>query len=124
MPTTAKSLIDAANAVVPKISGKEAIEMVGSGALLVDLRDSAELTQTGKAAGALHIPRGSLEFKADPESPGFDKNFSKDKTIILHCASGGRAALAGKLLKDYGYDKVFNLGGLKDWAESGGKVDK
>ena len=36
----------------------------------------------------------------------------------------GRAALAGKLLKDMGYEKVFNLGGLKDWAEAGGKVDK
>jgi rhodanese-related sulfurtransferase len=124
MPTNSKQLLEAANAAVPKISGKDAQDMVAKGALLVDLRDSAELTATGKAAGAVHIPRGSLEFKADPESPGFDKNFSKDKTIILHCASGGRAALAGKLLKDYGYDKVYNLGGLKDWAESGGKVEK
>ena len=124
MPTTAKSLIDAANAVVPKISGKEAIEMVGSGALLVDLRDSAELTQTGKAAGALHIPRGSLEFKADLSAPSADKNFALDKPVILHCASGGRAALAGKLLKDMGYQKVYNLGGLKDWVEAGGKVEK
>ena len=40
--------------------------MVAKGALLVDIRDSAELAQTGKAAGAVHIPRGSLEFKADP----------------------------------------------------------
>ena len=124
MPTSVKQLMEAANAAVPKISGKEAQEMVAKGALLVDVRDGTEVAASGKAAGAIHVPRGSLEFKADPESPGFDKNFSKDKTIILHCASGGRAALAGKLLKDYGYDKVFNLGGLKDWAESGGKVEK
>jgi rhodanese-related sulfurtransferase len=70
------------------------------------------------------VPRGSLEFKADPDSPGHDKNFTKDRPVILHCASGGRAALAGKLLKDFGYDKVYNLGGFKDWAEAGGKVDK
>jgi rhodanese-related sulfurtransferase len=124
MAATAKSLIDAANAVVPKISGKEAIDMVANGALLVDVRDSAELAQTGKAAGALHIPRGSLEFKADLTAPSADKNFAHDKPVVLHCASGGRAALAGKLLKDMGYQKVYNLGGFKDWAEAGGKVEK
>jgi rhodanese-related sulfurtransferase len=124
MPTTAKQLIDAANAVVPKISGQEAQDMVAKGALLVDIRDSAELAQTGKAAGALHIPRGSLEFKADLTAPSADKSFAHDKPVILHCASGGRAALAGKLLKDMGYQKVFNLGGFKDWVDAGGKVEK
>ena len=70
MPTTAKQLVEAANAVVPKISGKEAQEMAAKGAVIVDLRDSAELAATGKAAGAVHIPRGSLEFKADlPRRP-------------------------------------------------------
>ena len=60
MPVTSKSLLEAANAAVPKISGKEAQEMVANGALLVDARDSAELAQTGKAAGSLHIVRTSL----------------------------------------------------------------
>ena len=124
MPTTAKQLVEAANAVVPKVSGKEAQEMVANGAVLVDIRDSAELTQTGKAAGAVHIPRGSLEFKADLSSPTAEKSLAFDKPVILHCASGGRAALAGKLLKDMGYEKVFNLGAFKDWAESGGAVEK
>jgi rhodanese-related sulfurtransferase len=124
MPTTAKQLLEAANAAVPKITGAEAQEMVAKGALLVDVRDGTEVAATGKAAGAIHIPRGSLEFKADPASPTADKSFSTDKTVILHCASGGRAALAGKLLKDFGYDKVYNLGGFKDWVEAGGKVDK
>jgi rhodanese-related sulfurtransferase len=44
--------------------------------------------------------------------------------MILYCASGGRSALGGKLLKDMGYEKVFNLGGFKDWAAGGGKVEK
>jgi rhodanese-related sulfurtransferase len=121
---TAKSLIEAANAAVPKISGKEAQEMVANGALLVDVRDGTEVAVSGKAIGAIHIPRGSLEFKADPSSPTADENFSTDKTVILHCGSGGRAALAGKLLKDMGYEKVYNLGGFKDWVEAGGKVEK
>jgi rhodanese-related sulfurtransferase len=124
MPTTAKQLLEAANAAVPKISGKEAQEMVAKGALLVDVRDGTEVAATGKAAGAIHIPRGSLEFKADLTAPSADKNFALDKPVILHCASGGRAALAGKLLKDMGYEKVYNLGGFKDWVEAGGKVDK
>jgi rhodanese-related sulfurtransferase len=124
MPTTAKSLVDAANAVVPKISGKDAIDMVAKGAVLIDIRDSAELTQTGKAEGSVHIPRGSLEFKADLSSPTAEKSLAFDKPVILHCASGGRAALAGKLLKEMGYEKVYNLGGFKDWVEAGGKVEK
>jgi len=124
MPVTAKQLLEEANAVVPKISGQEAQDLVAKGAVLLDIRDGTEIAATGKAAGAVHIPRGLLEFKADPTSPTADKNLSTDKTIILHCASGGRAALAGKLLKDMGYEKVYNLGGFKDWAEAGGKVEK
>jgi rhodanese-related sulfurtransferase len=65
-----------------------------------------------------------LEFRADPESPSYDKNFAKDKEIIVYCASGGRAALAGKALKDMGYIQVYNMGAFKDWAESGGAVEK
>jgi len=124
MPVTYKSLVEAANAVVPKISGKQAQEMVANGALLVDVRDSAELAQTGKAAGSVHIPRGSLELKADPTTSNPDKNFAFDRPVITHCGGGGRAALAGKLLKDMGYQKVYNLGGLKDWVEAGGKLEK
>ena len=124
MSVSYKSLVDAANAVVPKVSGIEAQEMVANGALLVDVRDSAELAQTGKAAGSVHIPRGSLELKADPTTSNPDKNFALDRPVILHCGGGGRAALAGKLLKDMGYQKVYNLGGLKDWVEAGGKVEK
>jgi rhodanese-related sulfurtransferase len=70
------------------------------------------------------VSRGMLEFRADPESPYYDKNFARDKNVILYCASGGRSALGGKLLKDMGYEHVYNLGAFKDWAEGGGAVDK
>ena len=93
-------------------------------ALVVDVRDAPEVDKSGKVAGALHVSRGMLEFRADPESPYHDKNFTKDKTIILYCASGGRSALAGKVLKEMGYGQVYNLGAFKDWAEGGGSVDK
>ncbi len=70
------------------------------------------------------MPRGFLEFKADPESPMYDPALRKDKTIILYCASGGRSALAGKTLKDMGYADVRNLGGFQDWMKSGGAVER
>jgi rhodanese-related sulfurtransferase len=125
MATSVKQMMEAANAAVPKITPAQAKEMMASGnTLVVDVRDGTEVAQTGKAAGAVHVSRGLLEFRADPELPTHDKNFALDKNVILYCGSGGRAALAGKMLKDIGYEKVFNMGGFKDWADSGGAVEK
>lgn len=125
MPTSVKEMLEAANAAVPKISPAQAKELIAQGnTLVVDVRDAPEVQASGKVAGAVHVSRGMLEFRADPALPSHDKNFAKDKTVILYCGSGGRAALAGKMLKDLGYDEVFNLGGFKDWAEAGGAVDK
>lgn len=123
MPVTLKDLIDAANATVPRISGAEAQAKVAAGAVLIDIRDSAELAANGKAVGSIHIPRGSLEFKADPASPTYEPRLTPDTPIVLHCAAGGRAAMAGKLLQDMGYTQVFNLGGFKDWVEAGGPTE-
>jgi rhodanese-related sulfurtransferase len=125
MATTLKQMMDAANAAVPRITPAQARAMIAQGnALVVDVRDAAEVEQSGKIAGAMHVSRGLLEFRADPESPTHDKNFAKDKNVIVYCGSGGRAALSGKLLKDFGYERVFNLGGFKDWAAAGGEVEK
>jgi len=125
MATSLKQMMEAANAAVPKITPVQAAELIGNGnALVVDVRDAPEIAASGKVAGALHVSRGMLEFRADPDSPAHDKNFAKDKTVILYCGSGGRAALAGKLLKDLGYDQVYNAGAFKDWAESGAAVDR
>ena len=125
MPTSVKQMLEAANAAVAKITPAQAKDMIAKGnTLVVDVRDGTEVAASGKAAGAVHVSRGMLEFRADPDLPSHDKNFAKDKTVILYCGSGGRAALAGKMLKDLGYEKVFNLGGFKDWVESGGVVEK
>ena len=125
MPASVKEMIDAANTVVPRITPAEAREMIARGnTLVVDVRDAPEVEKTGKVAGAVHVSRGMLEFRADPETPYHDKAFDKEKTVIVYCASGGRSALSGKALKDLGYGKVYNLGAFKDWAESGGEVEK
>ncbi len=120
MPTSVKDLLAQANASVPKLSPAEASEKMKAGdVLVVDVRDPTEVQQSGKIKGAVTVSRGMLEFRADPESPYHNPAFQKDKTILLHCASGGRSALAGKTLQDMGYTAVFNIGGFKDLAEAG-----
>ena len=125
MVTSVKQMLEAANAAVPKISPEKAREIIAKGnALVVDVRDAPEVQASGKIAGAVDVSRGLLEFRADPDLPSHDPNFSKDKDVVLYCASGGRAALAGKMLKDLGYERVYNLGGFKDWADSGGAIER
>lgn len=120
-----KDMLAAANAAVPKITPDEARKLIAEeNALLVDVRDAPELEASGKIKGAVHASRGMLEFRADDSTPYHDKAFTKDKSVILYCASGGRSALGGKALKELGYTKVFNLGAFKDWAESGGETEK
>lgn len=120
MPTSVKQLLAEANAAVPRIAADEALRLMADGdALVVDVRDGTELAKTGKIKGAVHVSRGMLEFKADADTPYHDAAFRKDRPVILYCGSGGRAALAGKTLKDMGYERVHNLGGFKEAAEAG-----
>ncbi len=124
MVLNVKQLMEAANAAVPRITPTQAQAMIAKGnALIVDVRDAPELAASGKIPGALNVSRGMLEFRADPDVPYHDANFTKDRTIILYCASGGRAALSGKVLKDMGYPEVYNLGAFKDWVEAGGATE-
>ena len=117
--------VAAAKKLVPAISIDEAADLLGrDDVLFVDVRDAEEVAQSGKVAGAVNVSRGMLEFRADDSTPYHNPAFSRDKTIILYCASGGRSALSGKALKDLGYPNVRNLGGFKDWAESGKPTEK
>ena len=125
MATSVKQLMEAANAAVPKITPAQAREMIAKGnTLVVDVRDAPEMEKSGKVAGAVHHSLGMLELRADPDLTYYDKRFGKDKTIIVYCASGGRSALAGKVLKDMGYGEVYNMGAFEDWADSGGVIEK
>ena len=120
MPTSVKELLAAANQSVPKVTPDEAMRLLAEeGALLVDVRDGTELAKSGKLKGAVHVSRGLLEFKADADSPYHDAAFGKDRPIVLYCGSGGRSALAGKTLKDMGFERVHNLGAFKDAVEGG-----
>ena len=124
MALTVQEMMAAANAAVERIDGKKAQELVAEGALLLDVRDGLELDKAGRAQGSHHISRGMLEFRADAATQFHDPELRKDRVIVIHCASGGRAALAGKLLKDMGYGEVYNLGGFSDWKEGGGPASE
>ena len=120
MPSSVKEMLAEANAMVPRLDPAEVRDRMNRGdVLIVDVRDGPELASGGKLKGAVHVSRGMLEFRADPESPYHNPAFQKDKTILVYCASGGRSALSGKLLKDFGYRSVFNAGGFKELADAG-----
>lgn len=122
---TVQTMLAEAEAAVPRISPDEAKGLVGrADVLFLDVREPGEVATSGKVPGALAVPRGLVEFRADPASPMHDAGFDRAKTIVAYCASGGRSALVGKTLKDMGYANVRNLGGFKGWVDSGGEIEK
>jgi rhodanese-related sulfurtransferase len=110
---------------VPRITAEEAKALAQrDDVVFLDVREPNEVAASGKVPGALAIPRGLVEFRADPASPLHDANFDRAKTIVAYCASGGRSALVLKTLHDMGYTNVRNLGGFKAWLDAGGPVEK
>lgn len=95
------------------------------GVLLVDLRDVREVKREGKIPGALHVPRGMLEFWIDPDSPYYREEFATATSLILYCNKGWRSALAAKSLQQMGIEEVSHLaGGLEQWQAEERPVDK
>ena len=119
-----QEIIQEAYNEIPQIKPEEALDMQKNGALIIDTREINELAMTGKIKDAVHIPRGLIEFQNKETNPNGLNGFTKDKKIILYCAAGARAALAGKALKDLGFSYVYNLGGFPDWLNAGLPVEK
>jgi rhodanese-related sulfurtransferase len=102
-----------------------AAELEKNDVVLVDLREREELDAQGALPGAIHAPRGMLEFYADASTPYHLEQLDADARTILYCASGGRSALACSTLKDLGYSNVAHLeGGFKAWAGAGNPVKR
>ncbi|MBU2978943.1 rhodanese-like domain-containing protein [Alteromonas sp. C1M14] len=92
--------------------------------VLIDLRDIRELEREGMIPGAVHAPRGMLEFWVDPESPYFKPVFGGGKRFVLYCQSGWRSALATVTLMDMGFDDVVHVeGGFNAWKKAGLPVE-
>ena len=96
-------------------------ELVGDGdPLLVDLREIQELVDSGTIPGSTHVPRGMLEFWADPASPYGRDYFGEHRRTIVFCAGGGRSVYAVKALQDMGFRNVAHLaGGFGSWRDAG-----
>jgi len=119
LPSVREMLVEA-NAAVPRLNPAEVRDMIDKeNVLIVDVRDAPELAAGGKLKSAVNVSRGMLEFWADPESSSHNPDFQKDRTVLIYCGSGGRAALSGKTLKDLGYQSVYNAGGFKELADAG-----
>ena len=114
-----------AKARVENLTVEQTARELEAGALLVDLRESEERREHGTIPGAIHMPRGLLEFYADPSLPYHRPELSAERRIVLHCASGGRSALAAALLADMGYTNVAHLdGGITAWKGAGRPVEQ
>lgn len=122
---SAKDLVAEANGQVETLSGEQAVKLVGHpDVVFLDVREGEELQKTGKLAGAVHVPRGFLEFQADPNSPTHKLELSGDKKLVLYCGSGSRSALAAKTLKDMGFEKVAHVaGGFAALHQAGGSTE-
>lgn len=117
---SAGAMVTEAKSRVQNLSVDQVADELQTGATLVDLRESEERQRDGAIPGAVHAPRGMLEFYADPTSPYHRPEFVPDKRMILHCASGGRSALAADTLQQMGYRNVAHLdGGIKAWKAQG-----
>jgi rhodanese-related sulfurtransferase len=121
---TAKQLVEEAMTGVTTYTVEQARALHGHpGVQFVDIRDVRELEHEGVIPGAVHAPRGMLEFWFDPDSPYHRDVFAQDKEYVLFCAMGWRSALATKALMDMGMERVAHLGGgFTAWKDAGGVV--
>jgi rhodanese-related sulfurtransferase len=120
-----RALLDEALAEIRTLQPAEAIAMHGrDDVVFVDLRDPRELEREGAVPGAVHCPRGMLEFWIDPASPYHKPVFAQDKSFVFFCAGGWRSALAAKTAQDMGMRPVAHIhGGFGAWREAGGPVE-
>jgi rhodanese-related sulfurtransferase len=122
---TAAELVAEAKQRVTNLTVNDVVAERESGdPLIVDVREPAERDENGSIPGAIAAPRGMLEFFADPTSPYHRPEFDPNRRVILHCAAGGRSALAAATLQQMGYTDVAHLdGGFTAWKQAGQPVE-
>ncbi len=122
---SAKKLVASANADVVTLSADAAVKLMDDpDVVFVDVRETDERRKTGNLKGAVHAPRGFLEFYADPDSPTHVKALSSGKRLVLYCASGNRSALAATTLKSMGIANVSHVaGGFPALQKAGGETE-
>ena len=108
---SSKDLVREANEQIETLSAEEAMKLtLDKDIAFVDLREPGEVAK-GSLPGAVHVPRGLLEFQIDPQSPLYNSKLAGKKKLVLYCGSGGRSALAAKMLNDMGVSNVSHVAG-------------
>jgi rhodanese-related sulfurtransferase len=115
-----KTLIEEAEKNIETISVDEVAGLLHDETItIVDIRDIRELQREGKLPGAIHAPRGMLEFWVDPDSPYHRELFSEEKKFVFYCASAWRSALATQTVQQMGMNNVCHMsGGFTAWKEA------
>tara|TARA_A100001035_G_scaffold184630_1_gene147102 strand:+ start:458 stop:844 length:387 start_codon:yes stop_codon:yes gene_type:complete len=120
---TLEELLIEANELVKRLSYNESLELINNTqTVIIDVREESEVLNLGLIKNAVHIPRGLIEFKLSPNSQNNPVLIDDNTNILVYCAGGYRSALAAKTLLDLGFKNVYNLGGFKEWVESGGEI--
>ncbi len=124
LKTTVREMVEAATARITTVPLDQAMRLLDDDNVrFVDIRDVRELEREGMIPGAVHAPRGMLEFWVDPESPYYKPLFGQNRRFILYCGGAWRSALATATLQDMGMDNVAHLeGGFGAWKAAGGAV--
>jgi rhodanese-related sulfurtransferase len=118
-------MLEEAHQRVPKVEISEAMEwMNDKETVFVDVRSNEMVRKSSIIKGAVLAERGMIEFFADQEHALSKSELNPTKRVVLYCAAGGQAALAGATLLDMGYENVHNLGSFQDWNKAGGPIDK
>jgi rhodanese-related sulfurtransferase len=122
---SAAAMVADAKAAITELEPAQAIALArDSGVVLVDIRDPRELEREGRVPGAVHCPRGMLEFWVDPASPYHKPVFAQDKQFVFFCGGGMRSALATKVAQDMGLKPVAHIvGGFAGWRAAGGPIE-
>jgi rhodanese-related sulfurtransferase len=112
-----QALIAEALSKIETLNLEQATALLGDAdTSFIDIRDIRELEREGMLPGALHAPRGMLEFWVDPESPYYKPLFGEGKRLVLYCASAWRSALATETLQRMGVPRVCHIaGGFTAW---------
>jgi len=115
-----KQLIEEAEKHIDTLSIDDAAGLLNDDATtFIDIRDIRELQREGKLPGAVHAPRGMLEFWVDPDSPYHRDLFAENKRFVFYCASAWRSALATHTVQQMGMENVCHLeGGFNAWKQA------
>ena len=111
MPTP-RELLNEAKSHIREVTPADVVDLVGT-TVFLDVREPDEYEQ-GTVPGAIHIPRGHLEFQVE------GRLVDKSAPVVVYCAGGVRSAFAAKTLGDLGYTDVVSVdGGFNRWKDEG-----